>query len=708
MGGGGSGGRYQLGVDIGGTFTDLVLMDAERRRIAVGKTLTTVEDPAIGVLEGIRDLLADAEAEARDVGRIFHATTLATNALIERKGARTALLTTAGFRDVIEIRDEGRFDLFDLFLEMPRPLVPRELRFEVRERILADGSVATPLDDEEARRTIRTLASSGVEAVAISLLHSYRNPIHEQRLEQLVGEIAPAMRVSRSSDVAPEIREYPRTSTTVANVYIRELVERYLRSLEHGLQALGIPADLFVMLSSGGACSIETACRYPVRLVESGPAAGVLGAALNGSLIGRSNLLSFDMGGTTAKACLIHEGTAQRASVFEFDRVGRFKKGSGLPIQAPVIELVEIGAGGGSIARVDQLGRLQVGPGSAGAQPGPACYGLGGTDPTVTDADLVLGYLDPGFFLGGSMALDVDAARAAIDRAIAVPLDRSLVDASWAIHQMVSETMAIAARVAAVERGRDPRGYPLFAFGGAGPVHAQRVAQILRAPAVVVPLGAGVASASGLLCAPLAFDFARTWQCPLASMDWEAANALYRAMEDEGRRVVTLAGVDESSARIERSIDVRYAGQGYEVNVPVPPGDLRLDASPRIVAAFERAYRERYGHTLPGIPLEVVSWRSTVAGPGNDPSLIVDAFLALHGDTGVADGALKGSRLAYFPEHGGYVDVEVYDRYRLSAGTVLEGPAIVEERESTTIVAPGGRLTVDAARNLVIDLPDHG
>src|SRR5258707_2910919 len=481
----------RIGVDIGGTFTDLVWVDETTGAVRVGKLLTTPKDPSQAVEEGVVTLLHEAGAATTAVRALIHGTTLATNALIERKGARVGLLTTAGFRDAIEIGREGRYDMYDLFIDPPVPLVPRQLRVEVAERVQADGSVLRPLDEAQARAAVTQLGALGVEAIAICLLHAYRNPTHERALARLCAELMPGVPVSCSSDVVPEIREYERTSTPPANVYVMPLMSRYLDDLERKLQGLGIPGRLYVMMSAGGIGTPETAKRVPIRLVESGPAAGALAAARMARQGGMDRVLSFDMGGTTAKACVIDRGEPLLAREFDVARADGFKKGSGLPIRVPVVELIEIGAGGGSIARVDRMGLLKVGPDSAGADPGPACYGLGGREPTVTDADLLLGYLDADFFLGRRMRLDVEAARRAIETRVAQPLGLTVTEAAWGLHRVVNENMAAAARVHGIERGKDLRGYPLFAFGGAGPVHAWQVGRILRVPRRVLPPRAG-------------------------------------------------------------------------------------------------------------------------------------------------------------------------------------------------------------------------
>jgi N-methylhydantoinase A len=502
--------QYRIGVDIGGTFTDLVVFDDATGSFMVGKTLTTSRDPSQAVETLVLETLERENIAASAVGQLIHGTTLVTNAVIERTGSRTALFATQGFRDSIEIGRENRYELYDLMLEMPQPLVPRYLRFGVPQRTLADGTTIRELDVAFVEQLTRELVASGIEAVAIAFLNSFTNPTAEREARAIIQRVAPGMRVSISSEVVPEIREFERTSTTITNVYVQDRVEKYLRELQARLGRIGFKGSLFMMISSGGIVTIDTAIRFPVRLLESGPAAGALAAASYGAACGYADLLSFDMGGTTAKFCVIDRGQPLIAHEFEVDRRYRLKKGSGLPIKLPVIEMIEIGAGGGSIARIDPMGLLKVGPESAGAEPGPACYGYGGAEPTVTDADLVLGYLDPDYFLGGQLRIDLAAARGAIKERIADPLGVSIEEASWGIHQIVNESMANAARIHTLERGKDPHRFPVSAFGGAGPVHGFRIAKALGSPAVIVPFGAGVMSAAGFLTAPLAFDFVRS------------------------------------------------------------------------------------------------------------------------------------------------------------------------------------------------------
>jgi N-methylhydantoinase A len=593
--------------------------------------------------------------------------------------------------------------MYDLFIDPPVPLVPRQLRIEVSERVLADGAVLRPLDPAQARAAIAELRTLGVEAIAICLLHAYRNPVHERALAALCAEILPGIPVSCSSDVVPEIREYERTSTTTANVYVMPLMARYLDDLERKLQALGVPGRLYVMMSAGGIATPETAKRVPIRLVESGPAAGALAAARSARQVGLDRLLSFDMGGTTAKACVIDRGEPLLAREFEVARADRFKKGSGLPIRVPVVELIEIGAGGGSVARVDRMGLLKVGPDSAGADPGPACYGAGGQEPTVTDADLLLGYLDADFFLGGRMRLDVEAARRAVEARVARPMGLGVTEAAWGIHRVVNENMAGAARVHGIERGKDLRGYPLFAFGGAGPVHAWQVGRILRVPQVIVPYGAGALSAYGLLAAPLAFDFVRTAPQRLTTADWALVNRLFEEMEAEGRRILRGAGVPDGEVTVRRSAEMRYFGQGHEVDVEIPSRTLGADSLPTITASFEAAYRLLYSRTPMGVPLEALNWRAVVSGP--PPDLTITSGL---GSGAATAPTAKKHRAAYFPETGGYVETPVYDRYGLQPGARLASPAIVEERESTTVIGPGALISVDAHRNLVAEPASGG
>ncbi len=689
---------YRIGVDIGGTFTDLVLLDDSAGEWQVAKTLTTPAAPEAAVAAGLAELLGGSGLRPNQVQRLIHGTTLVTNAIIERKGAPTGLITTDGFRDVLEIGREHRYDMYDIFIELPRPLVPRHLRLGVRERILDDGSVLVPLDEAGVRAAVRQLAAAGVKAVAVCFLHSYANPAHERRAAEIIKTEAAHLWVSLSSEVAPEIREYDRFSTTVANVYVRPLVDRYLETLVMRVRELGLGCEVLIMLSGGGVGTVETARRFPIRLVESGPAAGALAAAFLAGEAGFPDVLAFDMGGTTAKACLIENGQPLTSPEFEVARAYRFKKGSGLPIKVNVIELIEIGAGGGSIAWVDSLGLLKVGPESAGAEPGPACYGRGGAEPTVTDADLILGYLDPNYFLGGRMRLDRAAAEAAVGR-LAQRLGLSLAEAAWGIHEVVTENMAAAARVHAIERGKDIRKFPLFAFGGAGPVHVYRLAQKLGLEKFICPPGAGATSALGLLVAPLAFDFVRSYYGRLDAIDWAVVNRLLAEMEAEGRDLLGRAGVRPEDITVVRTADLRYAGQGHEVNVSLPDGELSRASAGEILRRFVAEYRRLYHRAGPEVPVEAVTWRVKVSGP-KPP--IAPRRAGQH--PGRPGDALKGYRPAYFAEYGDFRPTPVYDRYALGPGTVLEGPAIIEERESTVALGPRAVVRVDDRLNLVGEL----
>ncbi|MEO6162855.1 MAG: hydantoinase/oxoprolinase family protein [Candidatus Binatia bacterium] len=689
---------YRVGIDIGGTFTDMLLVGDDGSAV-IAKTLTTPGDPSLAVENALRPVLENGSVDGRQRGTLIHGTTLVTNALIERKGALTALLTTSGFRDAVEIGREHRYELYDLNLDLPKPLVPRHLRFDVPERMAADGSILQELDEAFVRKLVGELRDKGIKAIGVCYLNSFRNPAHEKRTAEIIAEVAPQVRVSLSSEVVAEIREFQRTSTTLANVYVQERVSDYLAQLQARLDKIGFRGSFFVMLSSGGIATRETASRFPVRLLESGPAAGAIAAAEAGMGSGHRDLLSFDMGGTTAKLCVIEDGQPLKTHEFEVDRVYRFRKGSGLPVRIPVIDMIEIGAGGGSIARVDSLGLLKVGPDSSGADPGPVCYGQGGTQPTVTDADLVLGYLDANYFLGGKMKLDLDGTKKALER-LGKPLKMSAEQVAWGIHQIVNENMANAARAHLGERGKDPRRMPMYAFGGAGPVHGYRVAEILRLPALISPFGAGVGSTFGLLSAPLAFDFVRSAYSRMDRLDWSVANRLLDEMAQEGRKVLESSGLSAHDIVYQRTADLRYIGQGHEVSVALPDGVLSVDDLPRIAAEFERTYESLYGRKGPDVPLEVINWRVVASGPRPDMNLKLPRNSTHGGD------ARKGSRLAFFPETNGYVETSIYDRYALEPGMRFNGPAIVEERESTLIVGVRGQARVDERMNVVVELGD--
>jgi N-methylhydantoinase A len=688
---------YRIGVDIGGTFTDLVLLDTRTGRLSNGKVLTTPAAPEQAVLAGIQGLLRQHGVAPAQVRHVIHGTTLVANALIERRGVPTGLITTAGFRDVVEIGTELRHDTYDLFMRAPTPLVPRRHRLEVPERILPDGAVRTKLDEAAARGTARTLAAQGPQAVAICFLHAFRNPAHERRMAEILAEEAPGLTVCLSSEVVPEIGEYERASTTICNAYVLPVFRRYLAQLGEGLRGMGLAGPLYLMLSDGGTVGEQTAARHPIRLVQSGPAGGVRATALHGASAGVADIFCFDMGGTTAKACLIEGGEPLRSLDFEVARVDRFRKGSGLPLKVPVIEMIEIGAGGGSIAQVDRLGLIQVGPESASADPGPACYGLGGTRPTVTDADLVLGYLGADSFLGGEMKLDRAAAEAAIRAHLAEPLGLTVTDAAWALHETVNANMAQAAAIHAAEKARRIEGFAMVPIGGAGPVHAAQVCRKLGIVRMVAPAGAGVASAFGFLASPISFAFVRGWVAPLAALPFAELQALVAALDAEGRRMVAEAGVAPETAATRVIGALRYAGQGFAVEAEIPSEAIAQADRAAIRAAFEAAYRQQYGRTEPALAVECVSWQVIVAGL--TPRLDLAAASAPGGGA-----ARTGTREAYFPEAGGFVATPVFDRTRLAPGDRVQGPALVEERESTLVLPPGSAAVCDAALNLVVTL----
>jgi 5-oxoprolinase (ATP-hydrolysing) len=688
---GGSELSYRVGLDIGGTFTDLVLLEEGTDELELHKVLTTPSDPAVGALQGLEELLARRRLSLDSCSTLVHGTTLVTNAVIERRGAPTALLTTRGFRDILEMGKEQRYDIYDLFLSYPEPLVPRRWRLEVDERLTRDGESLRSPDLGQVRSLVAGLVEAGAQAVAVCFLHSYLEPGHEQAVAELIRAEFPALAVSASSEVVPEIREFERTSTTVCNAYVQPLVDRYLARLEAELQRRGFQGRFYLMQSSGGLCGPEVARRFPVRLLESGPAGGAIAGAYLGRRIGLADLVAFDMGGTTAKICLVLDRRPALAAEIEAGRVHRFKRGSGLPVKSPVLDLMEIGAGGGSIAFANRLGLLQVGPQSAGADPGPACYGRGGVDATVTDACLRLGYLDPRYFLGGTMALDVGAADRVLDQ-----LGHALgltTEAAWGVYSVVCEDMAAAARVHIIEKGHDPRRFPLMAFGGAGPLHAAHVARALGAAEVVVPPVSGVASALGFLVAPVSFEFSRSYPALLTRLPLDEISYLYADMEEQGVALLRSAGVEEAAVRLERSAEMRLAGQFHDIVVPVPAGRLNADSAAELGRFFRAEYERLYHAVLPGYEPQVLNWRLRAFGP--EPEVTFPSLAAI-----AADGALRGRRPAYFPEAGAYVETPVFDRYRLHAGEQIPGPAIIEERESTTVLGPADDLEVDGSGNL--------
>jgi N-methylhydantoinase A len=673
----------RLAVDIGGTFTDLAL-EHDGRRSTI-KVLTTPSAPEQGVMAGVRDILQTSRVAASKVGIVIHGTTLATNAVIERKGARTALLTTQGFRDVIAMGNESRYDQYDLNIILPEPLVPRHLRLPIPERLDNEGNVLLPLDIAAVRALVPTLRREQVESIAVGFLHAFVNPAHERRVRDILAEELPDIPVSLSSEVSPEMREWERFSTTVANAYVQPLMARYLRELAGGLRGFGVAGPMFLMLSGGGLTTIDTACRFPIRLLESGPAGGAIFSATIARQCGIANVLSFDMGGTTAKICLIDDGKPQTARAFEIARVGRFRKGSGLPLRIPVIEMVEIGAGGGSIAHVDTMGRIAVGPESAGADPGPACYGRGGTEPAVTDANLTLGRYDPARFAGGTMRLNAAAAHDALTARVGGRLALTAEMAALGVIEMVDENMANAARVHAIESGKTYEGRTLIAFGGGGPVHACRVAEKLGIRHVLVPSGAGVGSAIGFLRAPVGYEVVRSLYQRFSTFDVVAVNTLLADMEAEAMEVVAQGsfGAPTTQSRIAYT---RYVGQGHEIPVPLPSHPIGEEDVPQIRAAYDAQYTRFYDRPVPGSDVEIMSYAVLVATiPKDDPGTPVVGDDAVF----VPDAVPARTQLVRDTTTGEVSPWSVYDRTALAPGAHIVGPAIVAEDETSTLVCRG-------------------
>ncbi len=682
--------RTRLAVDIGGTFTDVVL--ALPDRTLATKLLTTHESPDEAVIAGTQAILQEAGVAASSVDLVIHGTTLATNALIERKGARTALITTAGFRDSLEIAYEHRFEQYDLYMERPAPLVSRDLRLEVTERLAADGSILLPFDEASLERLLSTLRQQHIEAVAISFLHSYINPAHEERARDLLSTALPDIAVTLSSEVCREIREYERTSTVVANAYVLPMMDRYLARMQQGLRGIGVACPLLLMMSSGGICTVETARRFPVRLVESGPAGGAILARHIAAQGGYDRAVSFDMGGTTAKITLIDDFTPQQSRHFEVARAYRFAKGSGFPVRIPVIDMVEIGAGGGSIARIDGLRRIVVGPDSAGAHPGPACYATGGDQPTVTDADVVLGRIELSRFAGGKILLDPARASQAVTEAIAAPLSMTVQEAARGITEIVDETMSSAARVHAVENGKDTSDRTLIAFGGAAPLHAARLAQKLGIHRIVVPLEAGVGSALGFLGAPIGYEVVRTLLVRLDALDQPVIDVLFAEMRTEAEAVVRL-GVPDGRLIEIRTGFMRYRGQGHEIAVPLPDGQLDPAA---LRTAFDATYTRLYGRVIPRLEVEAVTWTLSLTEPHELPERLPPPAKV---------GSVSPTRTCRLVETatGEKVDAALYERASLPTGAFLTGPCVIIEDGTSTIVPTGYTARVGAAREIVIE-----
>ncbi|HTR86108.1 MAG TPA: hydantoinase/oxoprolinase family protein [Reyranella sp.] len=670
--------KARLAVDIGGTFTDLCL--EWNGKLTSTKVLTTPRAPEEGVLTGMDEIVKLSGLKPAELGLVIHGTTLATNAIIERKGAKTALIVTEGFRDSIEMAFEHRFEQYDIFMVKPSPLVPRDLRFGVPERLDGRGNVLIKLDEAAVKALAPKLKAAGVEAVAIGYMHAYLDGAHERRTRDILAEMMPGVSFTLSSEVSPEIREYERWSTATANAYVQPVMDRYLGRLDKALKERGFTCPLFMITSGGGLTALDNARKFPIRLVESGPAGGAILAAALARQCGLDKVLSFDMGGTTAKICLIDNGEPQHSRTFEVARQYRFLKGSGLPLRIPVIEMVEIGAGGGSIAHVDSLSRVNVGPESAGAEPGPASYGRGGTEPTVTDADVVLGRLDPGYFAGGSIKLSPDKAGAAVDKAVGGPLQLARLDAAFGVSEIVEENMANAARVHAVERGKELQDRTMIAFGGAAPIHAARLAEKLGINRVLVPSGAGVGSAVGFLMAPVAYEVVRSRYVQLDADKFDPGfvNKLFAEMQAEAEAVVK-AGAPTARLVATRTADMRYRGQGHEITVDLPAGDFTAADREKLIKLYETGYATTFGRTIPGLSVEIMNWTLRVAAAQ-------DAVAKAPPQPADKPAKARGSRLVYDPADQDMKDVSVYHRADLTIGSFVPGPAVIAEDETTTIV----------------------
>jgi len=683
----------RVAFDIGGTFTDFVLSDDRTSATHALKVPTSSRNPGEAVVEGLEKLLAATGVRGNAVDVVLHATTVATNAVLERKGAKTGLITTAGFRDVLIIGRQKRYETYDMYIDKSEPLVQRRHIVEVIERVAPDGTVVTALDEGSVKGAIDAMLETGRETVAVSLLHAYANPQHERRIREQIAARAPELLVSISSEVSPKFREYERTNTTVTNAYVKPIVDSYLRHLDAALKARGIRNELFVMQSNGGLISPDLARDFPVRIIESGPAAGILMCAIVGKEEGRDQIITFDMGGTTAKLGAIDDGSPAIMPTFEVDLV-RYKKGSGLPINVPAVEMIEIGAGGGSIAR-DNKGMIVVGPDSAGADPGPICYGLGGREPTITDANVVLGYISPDWFNGGTMRLDKEAAARGIKRAIADPLGISTEEAAWGIHVVATSNMENALRIVSVERGRDPRLYTMVAFGGAGPLHAARLARAVGIPTVIVPYGAGVGSAVGLLQAEPRIDVTLTRFMHLDAKSGVEIAGVYweleaQAMHDVKR--ISQAGKPEWS----RNAQMRYAGQGFEIHVDLPAGPIDDSYGLQAIDAFKRAYLRKHKFLDPQGSVEAVDWTLVATMPSRGRGMI--------GWRRASSEARQGVRRVWFPETGGYTDTKIVERHALGTGATITGPAIIEDPDCTAVVLPGDVARMSDKGHIIIEI----
>ena len=677
-----------MGVDVGGTFTDLSLYDVATGRLEFAKTPSTPANQAVGVAEGVRELVLRLGIPPREIEFFIHGTTVATNTLLERSGARTALIVTAGFRDVLQIGRQERPHLYDWRVRRPEPLVPRHLRFEVRERALHTGEVLTPLDLEDLESVVDRLRDADVEAVAVCLLHSYANPAHEQAVGEAVRKALPHLTLALSHEILPEFKEFERMSTTTINAYVAPVIERYLRGLERAIEEVGVDSDVYVMQSNGGTTSAAAAIEKPVHTILSGPAAGVIGSVALAGQAGEPNTISVDMGGTSFDVCLSYQGEVRRTQEGEIDR---------LPVKVPMVDMHSLGAGGGSIAWIDPGGALRVGPQSAGADPGPACYDNGGTEPTVTDANLVLGRLSPGGILGGRLSLDLELAREAVRSRVAAPLGLGVEEAAEGIIRVINAGMIKGVRVVSVSKGYDPRDFALIAFGGAGPLHASELAAELDIPRVLVPIAPGVTSALGLLMADLRHDYVRTTLSRGDEVDPGRLHGLYKEMEAEAIAQMRREGVDGDGVSLVRLADIRYLGQGYELEVPVAAGRLTGAQVDEAFQRFHDAHKRLYGYASPDNPTQLVNLRLTALTSLARPTL---APADLDGASDPAR-AQRERREVFFENEP--LDTWVYDRSDLKPGDTIAGPAVVEQLDSTTVVWPGQTAAVDAYGNLILE-----
>jgi N-methylhydantoinase A len=689
--------RYVVGVDIGGTFTDFVAYDTKTRTLTSEKILTTPENPADAVMQGLSNLQSQHGVRLDQVGKLLHATTLATNAVIERKGALTGLLTTAGFEDVLDIRKGMRYNQYDLKIQIPKAYVPRYLRRGITERVLASGEVKKELSESEVIEQVSQLVKEGISSLAICFLHSYANPNHERRAKEIVSRNFPSLTISISSEITAQAREYERTSTTVVDAYIKPIIQLYIDDLTKKLEHLGFGGKLLIMTCSGGVVDTNIAKKIPVLLLESGPVAGVSICSQIGKRLGLKGIFSFDMGGTTAKGSVLTSERIEKTYEFEAARADKFRRGSGIPVSIPTVRLIEIGSGGGGIARVDNMGIVRVGPESAGAKPGPACYGLGGTEPTVTDANLVLGYLDPEYFLGGSMKLSVDSARSAIESTIAKKTGLSVEQAAWAVHERANEDIATAFRLHASEVGVDYRDYSFVCFGGAGPVHAARIAEKLHAKNVVIPPRAGVLSAEGLLASPLSVDLSQTKRLELSDLGFDAYRDVFEQLVQRGTSILVSTGLEKSDLRITRRLDMCYHGQGYDLPVDLKQPQATQSEFSSLSALFEAAYNSKYSVSGLSNAVEITSFKVTVSAPTGEEL----QFGARRIKPEKTPGKRK-RKLAFDPTSMKFRNFDVVSRYSLKKRDQIEGPALIQEVESTTVVPSGCSAVVDRLEDLQI------